>query len=115
MVGWRGGNTALMVWMRMREDDDLGRWPPHVQTIFAAIGRALGERRLTPETLEAIPKEFGAILPAHLVAIFHVPARDLGRRRKGQYRVRVDGPIFGGGWHFSSGKLERLSRLATHK
>jgi hypothetical protein len=101
--------------MHNREDDSLDWWPSNVQALFAAVGRAIGEGRLHPTTLEALPKGFGSILPGHQMKISHIPAKELGRRRKGQYRILVSGPAFGGGWHFSSGKLERLSRLAAHK
>jgi hypothetical protein len=98
----------------MGEDENLGWWPPHVQAIFAAVGRVMGERRLRPDTIEALTKEFGSILPDHQVEISHSSAKELGRRRKGRYRIMVTGPAFGGAWYFSSGKLERLSRLAAH-
>lgn len=100
---------------RSEGDDQLDWWPPHVQALFGAVGQAMSDGRLHPRTLEALPKGFGSILPSHDVQIFHVAAKELGRRRKGQYRVEVRGPAFAGRWHFSSGKLERLSRLATHK
>jgi hypothetical protein len=104
-----------MALMHAREDDSLDWWPPHAQALFAAVGRATGEGRLHPHTLEALPKEFGSILPGHQVEVSHISAQELGRRRKGRYRIIVHGPAFGGGWAFASGKLERLSRLAAHR
>src|SRR5579871_6533918 len=106
------GTRGVMDW---EGDDRLDWWPPHVQALFAAVGRAMGRGRLHPDTLEALPNGFGAILPGHQVEIVHVAAREFGRRRKGQYRIIVRGPVLGGGWHFSSGKLERLSRLAAQE
>ena len=69
-------------------------------------------KRLTPETLQSIPGDFGSILPDHQVIIEHVSGKML-KRRKGHYLLTVDGPIYGGRWHFFSGRLERLSRNAA--
>jgi hypothetical protein len=81
--------------------------------IFAAIGHAMGDKRLHPETLNSIPTHEGAILAGHRVIFEHVSAEALGRRRKGQYQITVEGPAFAGRWCFLSGKLERLSRRAA--
>jgi len=93
------------------DDDDFQWWPDHVQATFTVIGRAMGGKRLSPETLHSVPSTFGSVLPGHQVAISHVSGKELGRR-KGHYRLLVDGPAFAGRWKFSSGKLERLSRSA---
>jgi hypothetical protein len=98
----------------MDGSDDPGWWPPHVQAIFTAIGEAMGDKRLHPETLNSVSSTFGSILSGHQVIIEHVPARDVGGR-KGRYRITVEGPAFGGRWQFWSGKLEKLSRAAANK
>lgn len=94
------------------DDDDLQWWPGHVQAMFAAIGRAMGDKRLRPETLRSIPSAFGSILPGHQVTVSHISGKALGRR-KGHYELLVEGPAFAGRWRFVSGKLERLSRFAA--
>jgi hypothetical protein len=90
---------------------NLDWWPSHVRTIFAAIGRAMGEKRLTPETLLSVPSGFGSILDGHEVSVKHVSGKSLGRR-KGYYQIDVEGPRFAGQWKLSSGELEKLSALA---
>jgi hypothetical protein len=99
----------------MDGDESLDWWPPHVQAIFAAIGQAMGEKRLHPDTLTMIPSGVESVLPGHQVTVEHVSAKDLGRRKTGQYRIRVEGPALAGGWRFYPGKLERLSRLAVNR
>jgi hypothetical protein len=95
-------------------DESLDWWPPHVQVILAAIGQAMGGKRLHPETLRSVPSRFGGILSGHQVTIEHISAKELGRRRKGRYQITVEGPVFGGQWGFRSGELERLSRAAAN-
>ena len=94
------------------DSDDVRWWPSHVREIFLAIGRAMGDARLRPETLRSVPSEFGSILAEHKVEVTHVSGKTLNRR-KGFYLIDVDGPRFGGHWKFSSGQLERLSRSAS--
>ena len=93
-------------------DDNPDWWPPHVRAILAAIGRAMGDGRLYPETLKSIPSGFGSILSDHQVIIEHVSGKELDSR-KGQYRITVEGPAFAGQWGFRSGHLEKLSRAAA--
>ena len=95
----------------MRRIDLLGWWPDHLQQVFVAIGTAMKGGRLQPETLLSIPKEFGGILPDHLVTIRHVSRRELGRR-SGHYILTIDGSRFGGQWMFLSGELEQLASSA---
>jgi hypothetical protein len=98
----------------MDGSDDPDWWPPHVRAIFAAIGKAMGDKRLHPDTLKSISRASGSILSGHQVIVEHVPGKDIGRR-KGRYQITVEGPAFGGRWHFWSGKLEKLSRAAANK
>jgi hypothetical protein len=93
-------------------DDNPAWWPPHVQAILAAIGQAMGDKRLYPETLKSIPSAFGSILSGHQVIIEHISGKELGHR-KGRYRITVEGPVFAGGWGFRSGDLEKLARAAA--
>src|SRR5690348_9793728 len=91
--------------------DDLGWWPEHARAVFAAIGRAMGHKRLVPETLRLVPNAFGGILPDHLVGVIHVSGKLMGRR-KGHYLFEIEGPVFAGRWGpFPSGKLENLPSL----
>jgi hypothetical protein len=92
--------------------EDPAWWPPHVRAIFAAIGRATGGKRLYPETLKAIPQEFGGILSDHQVTIKHIGGKELGQR-KGAYTIEVTGPAYAGRWKFRSGELEQLSKAAA--
>jgi hypothetical protein len=93
--------------------DDLGWWPEHARSVFAAIGRAMGHKRLVPETLPLVPSSFGSVLPGHLVRVIHVPGKLIGRR-KGHYLFEIEGPVFAGRWGpFPSGKLEKLAKLAA--
>jgi hypothetical protein len=94
------------------DDDNPDWWPPHVQAILAAIGQAMGDKRLHPETLKAVPNGLGSILSGHQVIIEHFPGRVFGRR-KGRYQITVEGPAFAGKWGFRSGHLEKLSRAVA--
>ena len=82
-------------------EDDPGYWPTQLQEIFAAVGAAMGEKRLTPETLKSV----------HMLndgfVIAHVSGKEAGWRR-GHYRISMTG----GEWKFSSGKMEKLARCA---
>jgi len=84
------------------DENDPEYWPTQLQEIFAAIGAAIGERRLTPETLKSV----------HLLndefTISHVSRREAGWKR-GHYKIS----IAGGQWRFQSGRLEKLSRAAA--
>ena len=73
----------------------------------------MGDKRLHPDTLKLIPGAFGSILSDHQVIVEHISASELGRRRKGRYRITIVGPAFGGQWGFRSGHLEKLSRAAA--
>jgi hypothetical protein len=89
-------------------------WPTDLQFVFAVIGRAMGEKRLSPGTLETIPTAQGSILADHRVTIIHVSGKDAGHKR-GHYIVTITGSRIDGRWSFRSGELETLSRSAFLK
>jgi hypothetical protein len=84
------------------DENDPEYWPTQLQEIFAAIGSAMGGRRLSPETLKSVQ------MPNDEFTISHVSAKERGWKR-GQYRISMAG----GRWNFSSGRLEKLSRAAA--
>jgi hypothetical protein len=86
------------------DETDPEYWPTQLQEIFAAIGMAMGDGRLTPDTLKSVR------LPNDEFTICHVSAEDAGRTR-GHYRISMAG----GQWTFRSGTLEKLSRGAVKK
>ncbi len=86
-------------------------WPPHVRTIFEAVGRVMTTPRLYPETLELLPPDAGEILPGHEVHVVHISGKQLGGR-KGLYEITVVGHLYEGRWRFSSGELEKLANEA---
>ena len=89
----------------------LERWPADLRQVFAAIGRAMNGKRLTPETLTLIPDGHGGVVAQHLVAVSHIPGTS--RRRRGHYIITITGPRVDGRWRFRSGEVETLSRLAA--
>lgn len=86
------------------DEADPEYWPTQLQEIFAAVGVAIGERRLTPDTLRLVR------LPNEEFTIQHISAGEAGRKR-GHYRISMAG----GAWNFRSGLLEKLSRAAIKK
>jgi hypothetical protein len=84
------------------DENDLGYWPTQLQEIFAAVGIAMGERRLTPETLKSVH------MPNDEFTISHVSGKEAGWKR-GHYTITMTG----GYWRFPSGRLEKLSRAAV--
>lgn len=98
-------------WLNV-DSEDIRWWPSHVQTIFAQVGWAMGEKRLRPETLRSVPRKFGSILPDHKVAVTHVSGKAINRR-KGYYQIDVKGPRFAGRWRLASGQLEKLARVSA--
>ena len=87
-------------------------WPSHVRNVFAALGQAMGGKRLTPKALLAFPNVHGSVLPDHDVVLRHTAGKE-NRKRKGFYTLEIDGPRFAGRWRFMSGELEVLSRSAA--
>jgi hypothetical protein len=84
------------------DDTDPKYWPTQLQEIFAAVGRAMDEKRLTPETLNLVQ------MPNDQFTISHVARNDFSRKT-GYYQIST----YGGRWTFRSGKLERLCRAAV--
>lgn len=84
------------------DDTDPSYWPTQLQEIFAAVGRAMNDKRLTPETLELVR------MPNDQFTISHVARNDLSRK-SGYYQISTHG----GRWIFRSGKLEKLCRAAA--
>jgi hypothetical protein len=83
-------------------ENDPEYWPAQLQEIFAAIGAAMGDRRLTPETLKSV------LMPNDEFTISHVSGREAGWK-SGYYKISMTG----GQWTFRSGRLEKLSRAAA--
>jgi hypothetical protein len=86
------------------DETDPEYWPTQLQEIFAAVGVAMGDRRLTRDTLKSVR------LPNDEFAICHVSAEKAGRKR-GHYRISMAG----GQWTFRSGALGKLSRQAAKR
>lgn len=84
------------------DDTDPRYWPTQLQEIFAAVGRAMGEKRLTPETLKLVR------MPDDQFTISHVARNDVSRKT-GYYQIST----CGGRWKFRSGHLEKLCRAAA--
>jgi len=84
------------------DDTDPKYWPTQLQEIFAAVGRAMDEKRLTPATLNLVQ------MPDNQFTISHVARNDVSRKT-GYYQISTDG----GRWTFRSGKLEKLCRAAA--
>jgi hypothetical protein len=84
------------------DENDPEYWPSQLQEIFAAVGIAIGDRRLTPETLKSVH------MPNDEFKICHVSGKEAGWKR-GHYIISMTG----GQWKFSSGRLEKLSRAAV--
>jgi hypothetical protein len=83
-------------------EDDPEYWPTQLQEVFAAIGAAMGDGRLTPATLKSVH------MPNDEFTISHVSGREAGWKR-GHYKISMTG----GQWAFQSGRLEKLSRAAA--
>ena len=88
--------------------DDIDYWPPHLHPVFAALGKAMNGKRLSPTTLKCIPKGCGSIVADHEVVITHVSAKEAGHKR-GHYLIAMSGPVTAR-WTFRSGELESLAR-----
>ena len=84
-------------------------WPAHLQSVFAVIGKSMGEKRLAPEIIERIPSDCGRVVAGHQVSIAHVSGKRPGPR-SGHYRVTITGARINACWTFRSSELEKLSR-----
>ena len=102
--GWRHFIGAM--------DHALTRWPADVVHVFAAIERLVGSGHLSPEALQNISFERGAILEGHCVQIHHEPR---AQGRKGRYTIEIYGDrwIDGGSWTFRSGELVALAKATN--
>jgi hypothetical protein len=84
-------------------------WPAHLQSVFAMVGRSLGEKRLTPDIVGALPAACGAIVAGHQVCVSHVPGKRAGPRT-GHYVVAITGPRINARVRLRPFELEKLSR-----
>lgn len=86
-------------------------WPDHMRQVFAAIGRAMNGKRLSPEIVATMGAADLLAISGHRVTIDHVSASELGAKR-GRYTVTISGARIDGRWHFQSGVLEKLASEA---
>ena len=87
-------------------------WPAQLQSVFAVIGKSMGDKRLMPNMARGVPSTRGAIVAGHEVQIAYV----LGKRggpRSGHYVVTVLGPKISACWKFRPVELEKLSRSVS--
>jgi len=128
LFGVDGGSSAdgLVRYARNGGVDTVGCWQEHtasrqegvpmghdwsstpIYPILQALGRAIEERQLYPETLAQIPQGYD-VWPNHFVSLYHRSGHDLGQR-KGKYVIEIVGPVYAGLWSFQSGQLEILAR-----
>jgi hypothetical protein len=83
-------------------------WPAYLQSVFAAIGKSLGERRLTPAVVATVPCERGRIIAGHEVGIQHIQGRRGGARSA--YVVTILGPQINACWKLRPFEIEQLAR-----
>lgn len=93
-------------------DHALTHWPEDVVRVFAAIERLVGSGHLSPETLQKVSSERGAILEGHSVRIHHEPR---AQGQTGRYTIEIYGDrwIDGGRWTFRSGELAALAKATN--
>jgi hypothetical protein len=89
--------------------DHIEYWPAYLQSVFAAVGRAMGERKLTPAILNAVPEGRSAIVAGHQVSIVHAPS-PRGGPRTGYYVITITGGQINVCWRLRTVELETLSR-----
>ena len=89
--------------------DRVEYWPAHLQSVFAVVGKRMGDKKLVPTMLSKLPDSRGAIVAGHGVTVVHAPGKRVGPR-SGHYVVTIIGPRINACWKFSRGELERLSR-----
>jgi hypothetical protein len=87
-------------------------WPAHLQSVFAAVGKSMGDRRLMPEMLASIPDGRGKVVAGHRLAIEYVMGKRSGPRA-GRYIVTILGPRINACWKFRPVELEHLARMVT--
>ena len=95
--------------------EELTSWPSDLHLVFAALGRAMGERRLSPAILDKVPMGFGCLIADHHVHVTHKSKDELAQRR-GRYFIEINGNRWDRGkWSLETGVLEKLSRLAAQR
>jgi hypothetical protein len=87
-------------------------WPAHLRSVFAAVGKTMGDKRLVPDMLGSIPSTRGRIVAGHSIAIRYASGKRAGLRT-GRYVVSIAGPRINADWQFRPFELERLSRLVS--
>lgn len=92
--------------------DRLEYWPAHLQSVFAVIGRSMGDKRLLPDVLATLPDTCGAVVAAHRATVVYVAGKRAGPR-SGHYIVTIVGPRINACWKFRSIDLEKLSRAVA--
>ena len=92
----------------MTRDTNPDHWPEHLRPVFAAIGKAMGGKRLHPDVLHRVPVGMGQILADHQVTIEHLSGAAAGVAGN-RYEININGPRILGGWSFRSGELEELA------
>jgi hypothetical protein len=90
--------------------EDLQSLPPHVMTVLVAAANALGNKALTPESLQEIAGQFADSVGDHKARIEHQPRPPKGTkpRLKAVYTLSILGPRIDGRWGFSPGQLTEL-------
>ena len=87
-------------------------WPAHLQSVFAVVGRSMGERQLAPDVVRAIPDACGSVVAGHRASVTHVSGKRPGPR-SGHYIVTIAGPRINALWRFRTAELEKLSRTVA--
>lgn len=89
----------------------LTHWPEDLVQVFAAIELLVARGHLSPEALQKISSERGAVLEGHSVRIHHEPR---AQGQPGRYTIEIYGDrwIDGGRWTFRSGELVALAKTA---
>jgi hypothetical protein len=87
-------------------------WPDYLQCVFAAVGRAMGDRRLVPDMLASISDDRGRVVAGHRLAIQYITGKRSGPR-VGHYILTMEGPRINACWKFRPAELEELARLVT--
>ena len=100
-------------WLEYRmQEANLEHWPEDLRQVFAAVGKAMDGKRLSPGSLSLIAGIPETIVSEHSVSISHESGKACGQR-KGRYIIRIVGPRVDACWAFRSGQLEALARSAV--
>jgi hypothetical protein len=87
-------------------------WPAHLQSVFAMVGKFIGDKRLMPDMVGALPDACGSIVAGHRVTVCHTPGKRAGPRT-GHYVVTVAGPRINARTRLRPFELEKLSRAVA--